>query len=121
MMKLPNCTSEISEEQLSHIHQTVTETATTSVTQLFKVLADPTRVKIAQALTIEDELCVCDVAAVTETSVATASHHLRTLKQHGLTKTRKHGKNSYYSLDDHHVVQLIQVAVEHQHEQEDLS
>ncbi|GEN47125.1 ArsR/SmtB family transcription factor [Alkalibacillus haloalkaliphilus] len=118
-MKLPNCTSEISEDQLKNIYKSVNQTSIKAVAQLFKVLSDPTRVKIAQALTIEEELCVCDLAAITETSVASASHHLRTLKKHGLAKTRKQGKNIYYSLDDHHVHDLVNIAVEHQHELEE--
>ncbi|MET3683935.1 DNA-binding transcriptional ArsR family regulator [Alkalibacillus flavidus] len=120
-MKLANCASDITEDQLKHVYHKVHQTNTSSVSNLFKVLADPTRVKIAQALTIEDELCVCDVAAIMEVSVATASHHLRTLKQYGLTNVRKQGKISYYSLDDHHIVRLIQMAVEHEEKLEALS
>ncbi|GAA0452442.1 metalloregulator ArsR/SmtB family transcription factor [Alkalibacillus silvisoli] len=118
-MKLPNCTSEISENQLKTIYQSVNQTSIQAVAQLFKVLGDPTRVKVAQALTFEKELCVCDLAVITETSVATASHHLRTLKKHGLAKARKQGKNIYYSLDDHHVHSLINIAIAHQHELEE--
>ena len=45
--------------------------------QVFKVLADPTRLKVAYALCDEDELCVCDVANIIGSTMATASHHLR--------------------------------------------
>ncbi|GEL78600.1 ArsR/SmtB family transcription factor [Tenuibacillus multivorans] len=117
-MKLPNCTSNVSEDQLQSVHTSLKEVPVKSVSQLFKILSDETRVKIAHALTVEKELCVCDVAAITDSSVATASHHLRTLKKHGLSKVRKEGKNVYYSLDDHHVHDLIKVAVEHQEELE---
>ncbi|PKR77032.1 transcriptional regulator [Halalkalibacillus sediminis] len=118
-MKLPNCTSEVSEESLQHIYKELASVPTESVAKLFKVLSDETRVKIAHALTIEKELCVCDVAAITETTVASTSHHLRTLKKHGLAKVRRKGKNVYYSLDDHHVHDLIKIAVEHQEELEE--
>ena len=50
--------------------------------QIFKALADETRLKIAYSLTLEEEMCVCDVAAVIGSSVATASHHLRYLREH---------------------------------------
>lgn len=78
--------------------------------KLFKVVADETRLKIAFALCEEEELCVCDVANVIGSSLATASHHLRTLKQLGLAKLRKGGKLAFYSLEDDHVRQFIRLA-----------
>lgn len=86
------------------------------VTKLFKALSDETRMKIAYVLTLEDELCVCDVAHIVGATTATASHHLRHLKSLGLAKYRKEGKLVYYSLDDDHVKQLIHIAFEHQEE-----
>ncbi|MGG3467935.1 metalloregulator ArsR/SmtB family transcription factor [Neobacillus pocheonensis] len=86
------------------------------VTKLFKALSDETRMKIAYALTLEDELCVCDVANIVGATTATASHHLRHLKSLGLAKYRKEGKLVYYSLDDDHVKQLIHIAFAHQEE-----
>lgn len=86
------------------------------VTKLFKALSDETRMKIAYALTFENELCVCDVANIVGATTATASHHLRHLKSLGLAKYRKEGKLVYYSLDDDHVKQLIHIAFEHQEE-----
>lgn len=85
---------------------------TEGLAMLFKALADETRVKIALALTRE-ELCVCDVAHLTGTSVATASHHLRLLRNMGLTKHRKEGKLVFYSLDDHHVGTILEQALVH--------
>lgn len=86
------------------------------VLTLFKALADETRLKIAYALTIETSLCVCDVAAIIQSSNATASHHLRYLKQRGLAKSVRKGKLVYYSLKDEHVHQIIQLAYEHSKE-----
>jgi ArsR family transcriptional regulator, lead/cadmium/zinc/bismuth-responsive transcriptional repressor len=83
------------------------------VSTLFKALSDETRMKIAYALTVEEELCVCDVANIVGATTATASHHLRHLKKLGLAKYRKEGKLVYYSLDDGHVKQLIQIAFAH--------
>ncbi|HYG60817.1 MAG TPA: metalloregulator ArsR/SmtB family transcription factor [Symbiobacteriaceae bacterium] len=79
---------------------------------LFKALADDTRVRIALALS-KEEMCVCDVAHLMEISVATASHHLRLLRNMGLVKYRKEGKLVFYSLDDEHVVNVIQQAMDH--------
>lgn len=96
----------------SHINKENIE----GTSMIFKVLADPTRLKIAYALTIEKELCVCDVANVIGSSTATASHHLRTLKKQGLAQFRKEGKLAFYHLDDHHVKELIKIAFEHRNE-----
>lgn len=100
-------------EKVQRVKEIVTQQNTMAVSQIFKVLSDDTRIKIAYALTIEDELCVCDVANIVGSTTATASHHLRLLRNLGLAKYRKEGKLVYYSLDDDHVRQLIQIALEH--------
>lgn len=88
-----------------------------SVAQLFKALADENRAKISYALCQDEELCVCDVANIIGSTVATASHHLRTLHKQGLVKYRKEGKLAFYSLDDDHVKQLIIIALAHKKEE----
>ncbi|WP_088006468.1 ArsR/SmtB family transcription factor [Indiicoccus explosivorum] len=84
--------------------------------RIFKVLGDENRAKIVFALCEEKELCVCDVASIIGSSVATASHHLRALKSMGLAKYRKEGKLAFYSLDDDHVRQLMIIALAHREE-----
>ncbi|WP_050183254.1 ArsR/SmtB family transcription factor [Domibacillus robiginosus] len=84
---------------------------------LFKALSDATRLKIVYALTIEEELCVCDVAQIIGSTTATASHHLRLLRNMGLAKYRKEGKMVYYSVKDDHVHQLVSIAMEHSREE----
>ncbi|MEL3959960.1 metalloregulator ArsR/SmtB family transcription factor [Lysinibacillus endophyticus] len=106
----------VDEEKVLKIQNKLDEEQPVEVSKVFKVLSDETRVKIAYALTIEDELCVCDVANIVGASIATASHHLRLLRNLGLAKYRKVGKLVYYSLDDDHVKQLIEVAFAHQKE-----
>lgn len=81
--------------------------------QLFKALADENRAKISYALSRDEELCVCDIANIIGATVATASHHLRTLHKQGIVKFRKEGKLAFYSLDDDHIKQLIMIALEH--------
>lgn len=81
--------------------------------QIFKALADETRLKIAYALTLEDEMCVCDVASVIDSSVATASHHLRYLRDHSLAVSTRKGRMVYYALADAHVHQLVTIAQAH--------
>ncbi|PZE20895.1 ArsR/SmtB family transcription factor [Paenibacillus xerothermodurans] len=87
-----------------------------AMTQMIKALADETRMKIAYALCQDDELCVCDVANIIGSSQATASHHLRALKGLGLARYRKEGKLAFYSLDDDHVRQLVQMVSSHSKE-----
>ncbi|SOC41763.1 ArsR/SmtB family transcription factor [Ureibacillus acetophenoni] len=104
------------EEKVNRIQGELEKEDLSSVAQLFKALADENRAKISYALCQDDELCVCDVANVIGSSVATASHHLRTLNKQGIVKYRKEGKLAFYSLDDEHVKQLIVIALAHQKE-----
>lgn len=106
----------VDEEKVIRVQNKLAEENTLEVAKFFKVLSDPTRVKIAYALACEDELCVCDVANIVGSTTATASHHLRNLRELGLAKSRKEGKLVFYSLDDDHVRKLIEVAFAHQKE-----
>jgi ArsR family transcriptional regulator, lead/cadmium/zinc/bismuth-responsive transcriptional repressor len=78
----------------------------------FKVLSDPTRLKIAITLS-RSELCVHDIADETGISESAASHQLRVLRSLRLVKHRREGKQIFYSLDDEHIEKLIHVATEH--------
>lgn len=80
--------------------------------ELFKVFGDSTRIKIISSL-IQSELCVCDIAAIINSSVSAVSHQLRILKQSKLVKYKKVGKVVYYSLDDDHVNQIFNKGCEH--------
>ncbi|WP_096440898.1 ArsR/SmtB family transcription factor [Alteribacter populi] len=102
--------------KVSHLKQTIIDSEIHGTSQIFKILADEKRLKVAYALTLEKELCVCDVAHLLQSSTATASHHLRMLKKMGLAKYRKEGKLVFYSLDDDHVVDVIKLTMEHQRE-----
>jgi ArsR family transcriptional regulator, lead/cadmium/zinc/bismuth-responsive transcriptional repressor len=110
----------VDEEKVTRVKQTLAQEDMSGMVKLFKALGDQTRMKIAFSLYKEDEMCVCDVANVIDSSIATASHHLRLLKNLGLAKMRKEGKLVYYSLDDDHVKDLIRVAYEHHKEIEDM-
>src|SRR5690625_542548 len=91
----------------------------TGVELIFKALSDATRLKVAYALTLAQELCVHDVANIIDASTATASHHLRLLREMKLATSRKEGKLVFYSLDDDHVRQLVYIAMIHAKEGED--
>lgn len=103
----------VNDAKAIHVQKQLHNSTVVEAAKLFKALADETRMKIAYALTVENELCVCDVASITGATTATASHHLRHLRGLGLAKCRKEGKLVYYSLDDDHVKQLITIAMDH--------
>ena len=80
--------------------------------EFYKVFADSTRMKIIYAL-MENELCVCDIAAIVGTTQSAISHQLRILKQAKLVKYKKDGKVVYYSLDDEHIAEIVKKGREH--------
>ena len=82
------------------------------LSETFKVLSDPTRLKIVMALA-KEELCTFDIAEVLSVSESAVSHQLRLLKTLRLVKQRKQGKMVFYSLDDEHIEDLIRVASRH--------
>ena len=84
--------------------------------ETFKTLGDPTRAKIIFALS-QQELCVCDLAAVVRMSPSAISHQLRVLRQMRLVKVRREGKVAFYSLDDDHIVNLLAECLRHVQEQ----
>lgn len=85
----------------------------TRVTELFRMLGDPTRVQILYALCEAGELCVCDIAAVVDMTETSVSHALRLLRTAGIVRNRRSGRMVYYSLDDAHVRLMLDVSAEH--------
>ncbi len=83
-----------------------------SLAEIFRTLGDPTRVKILQALSVE-ELCVCDLAKLLGISESATSHQLRVLRSQKLVRYRKEGKMAFYSLDDAHIDSLMKEALRH--------
>ncbi len=91
------------------------EAVLVEVAETFKLLGDPTRMKILQALAVT-ELCVCDLAALLEMTSSAISHQLRLLRARGIVRFRKAGKIVYYTLDDSHVQTLVEVSLCHETE-----
>lgn len=79
---------------------------------LFKIFGDTTRIKILSAL-LQEEMCVCDIAALLGMTHSAISHQLRVLKQARLVRYRKEGKVVYYSLDDDHVKSIFNQGLIH--------
>ncbi|HAP55214.1 MAG: winged helix-turn-helix transcriptional regulator [Treponema sp.] len=82
------------------------------LSELFKAMADETRIKILHLLA-QEELCVCDLAYLLESSLPAVSHHLRFLRSLNLVRWRRDGKQVFYALADEHVSQLLTVARSH--------
>ena len=74
---------------------------------LSKCLGDSSRIKILYALATYKEMCVCDLAAIINASMASTSHHLRLLKKSGVTVSYQEGKMVYYSLANEEIVTFI--------------
>lgn len=105
------------EEKVNRIQEELQNEDLSHVSQLFKVLADENRTKISYALCLDEELCVCDIANIIGSTVATASHHLRTLHKQKIVKYRKEGKLAFYSLNNEHIKQLISITLVYQKEE----
>ncbi len=83
------------------------------VASVFDVLADPTRARILHALSLADELCVCDLALLVGISQSALSHQLRPLRAEGVVGRRKVGRIVYYRLADEHVRGLLADGLRH--------
>jgi len=83
-----------------------------ALAETFKVLGDATRVRILDAIS-QSELCVCDIAAVVGHSESAVSHQLRLLRGMRLVRPRRQGRQVFYALDDHHIVDLFEQGLEH--------
>ena len=78
----------------------------------FRVLGDPTRVRILDALAT-GELCVCDIASLVGISESAVSHQLRLLRGMRLVRPRRAGRLVYYAVDDRHILELLHQAMTH--------
>ncbi len=78
----------------------------TDILSFGKVLSDPTRVRILNAL-IESDLCVCEMVDALEMGQSTLSAHLQTIRQAGIVDTtRRHKMISYALCDEYRPIVL---------------
>ncbi len=80
---------------------------------LFRLLGDPTRARLLYALLEAGELCVCDLAAATDTQESTVSQALRMLRASGVVAGRREGRLVFYRLADAHVRMMLDLTREH--------
>jgi len=101
------------EKKVSAVRQRMkSEQTIQGLSNTFKVLGDPTRIRLIFALSLE-ELCVCDIANLLRTTKSAVSHQLRILRNMGLVAFRKEGKMAYYSLTDEHIRNLFDEGLRH--------
>ena len=82
------------------------------LTEIFRVLGDPTRVRILSALSA-GERCVGDLAAQLGATDSAVSHQLRLLRSARIVRSRRAGRMIFYSLDDRHVLALFEQGLRH--------
>lgn len=92
------------------------DAARTRLVDIFRALADPTRIRLLLALSGR-ELCVCDLAEVSGVSESAVSHQLRMLRDLRLVSWRRDGKRAVYRLADDHVGDLLGIGVAHAEEE----
>lgn len=78
----------------------------------FKVISEPSRLKILLALA-HGELCVEHITEAVSGSQSAVSHQLKILKDNKVIKSRRNGQNVLYAVSDWHVLTMINVAKEH--------
>lgn len=83
-----------------------------SVADTFRVLGDPTRIRILEALG-DGERCVNDLAGRVRISESAVSHQLRVLRNMRLVRVRRDGRQAFYAVDDHHILELLKQARTH--------
>ncbi|MGZ9584784.1 ArsR/SmtB family transcription factor [Paenibacillus marinisediminis] len=82
------------------------------VSQTFKALGDPTRIRILTLLA-RDECAVNQIADALQLSQSAVSHQLKTLRAYRFVRYRREGQNILYSCDDAHIIGLLNEAVRH--------
>ena len=106
-------TTQVHEEILKLVRkQMPDEDSLYDLAELFKIFGDSTRIRILFVL-FESEMCVCDLAEALNMTQSAISHQLRILKQNKLIKSRREGKQVFYSLADDHVQTIIGQGLEH--------
>jgi ArsR family transcriptional regulator len=89
-----------------------TDSVIEGVSSFFRIMGDPTRSRIICAL-LSGEMCVCDLANVLSMSKSSISHQLAKMRESGVVKCRREGKEVYYSLDDNHVSEIFETTITH--------
>ena len=79
---------------------------------MFRMLADPTRMKIVLGL-MKGDMCVNQLMEVCDGTQSAVSHQLRVLRDNKIVKAKRMGQNIEYSIADEHVYQIVEMSVAH--------
>jgi DNA-binding transcriptional ArsR family regulator len=100
-------------ETIAYLQNSILDTEKAQrMAEFFSLLGDPNRLRILSLLA-QQELCVCDLAAILKMSESAVSHQLRTLRAIRIVGYNKVGRKVYYHLSDHHIIDLYRSVVEH--------
>ncbi|RMF25708.1 MAG: ArsR family transcriptional regulator [Cyanobacteria bacterium J083] len=116
---LPSCEEHHNMNEIEAKESSITILDTTKaqrMAEFFGMLADPNRLRILSVLTSQ-RLCVCDIATTLNMSESAVSHQLRLLRSMKVVKWTKVGRRVYYSLEDHHILELYNSVSEHINEE----
>ena len=108
-----NC---VHEEVLQEVQAQMDKDTLKKVAKLYSIFGDGTRLHILAALNCH-EMCVCDLAVLMDMTKSATSHQLRVLRDNKLVTSRREGKQVFYSLADDHVKDLLDIAMDHIHEE----
>lgn len=100
-MEHPEPSEQVPSEEQAHL-----------AAETFRMLADPTRIKLLSAL-MQEERSVTTLAELAGVRPAAASQHLAKLRLAGLVRGRREGTFVYYSAADSHVSSLLQQVLVH--------
>lgn len=106
------CCGVVHIDALADCNEQLESTVVGDLSETFKALADPTRIRILYSLS-KRELCVCDLAKILDMTQSAVSHQLRYLRNLRLVKNRRQGNTIYYRHDDAHTLGLLQMAIDH--------
>lgn len=82
------------------------------ICDVFRMLSEPSRLKIVLSL-LGGELCVYHILEAVGGTQSALSHQLRVLKDNRVLRARREGQNVYYSLADEHVRQMLSIGLQH--------
>lgn len=88
------------------------------ICNLLKILGEPSRIKIVLALA-EGEMCVYHIVKAVGSNQSAVSHQLRILRENKVIKARREGQNIIYSLDDEHIMQIVNLVKIHVQEEKE--
>lgn len=89
----------------------ITTDQASELEDLFKILANDTRLRLLHTLARVEEMCVCDLADAVEMTPQAISNQLQRLSDRGIVSTRRSGTMIYYRVVDQCVIGLLQKAM----------